>query len=91
LTAEGEIPADQLAGMSPPKLDVKVTPVLSDDQLRAMLAACKGPRLMDKRDEALIRFMAETAAALRPPSRPDLAQLVCTLITGRRRQFTRVG
>jgi integrase/recombinase XerD len=62
LAAEGEIPVDPLAGMSPPKLDVKVTPVLSDDQLRAMLAACKGPRLMDKRDEALIRFMAETGA-----------------------------
>ncbi len=48
--------------MSPPKLDAKHVPVLSDDQLRAMLAACKGPRLMDKRDEALIRFMAETGA-----------------------------
>jgi integrase len=62
LAGEGEIPADQLAHMSPPKLDDKVVPVLSDDQLRAMLAACKGPRLMDKRDEALIRFMAETGA-----------------------------
>ncbi len=36
--------------------------MLSDDQLRAMLAACKGPRLMDKRDEALIRLMTETGA-----------------------------
>jgi integrase/recombinase XerD len=62
LAAEGEIPADQLAHMSPPKLDTKHVPVLTDDQLRAMLAACKGPRMMDKRDEALIRFMAETGA-----------------------------
>jgi integrase/recombinase XerD len=62
LAAEGETPADELAGMSPPKLDTKHVPVLSDDQLRAMVAACKGPRLMDKRDEALIRFMAETGA-----------------------------
>jgi integrase/recombinase XerD len=62
LADEGEIPADRLAGMSPPKLDAKVVPVLSDDQLRAMLTACKGPRMMDKRDEALIRFMAETGA-----------------------------
>jgi site-specific recombinase XerD len=59
---EGEIPADQLAHMSPPKLDVKAVPVLDDDQLKAMIAACKGPRMMDKRDEALIRFMAETGA-----------------------------
>jgi len=62
LAAEGEIPADQLAHMTPPKLDVKTVPVLTDDQLRAMTAACKGPRMMDKRDEALIRFMAETGA-----------------------------
>ena len=62
LAEEGEIPADELAHMSPPKLDVKTVPVLTDDQLRAMIAACKGPRLMDKRDEALLRFMAETGA-----------------------------
>jgi len=62
LAAEGEIPADQLAHMSPPKLDVKAVPVLTDGQLKAMLAACKGPRMMDKRDEALIRFMTETGA-----------------------------
>jgi len=62
LAEEGEIPADQLAHMSPPKLDAKHVPVLSDDQLRAMLAACKGPRMMDKRDEAIIRLMTETGA-----------------------------
>lgn len=62
LADEGEIPADQLAHMSPPKLDVKAVPVLTGDQLKAMIAACKGPRMMDKRDEALIRFMAETGA-----------------------------
>jgi site-specific recombinase XerD len=62
LAAEGEMPADPLAHMSPPKLDDKVVPVLADDQLKAMLAACKGTRLMDRRDEALIRFMAETGA-----------------------------
>jgi len=62
LAAEGEIGADQLAHMSPPKLDDKVVPVLSDDQLKAMLAACKGPRLMDRRDEAILRLMTETGA-----------------------------
>jgi integrase/recombinase XerD len=62
LAAEGEIPADQLAHMSPPKLDSKVVPVLDDGQLRALLAACKGPRMMDKRDEAIVRLMTETGA-----------------------------
>jgi len=31
---------------------------LSDTQLRALLAACKGPDLRDKRDEAIIRWLA---------------------------------
>src|SRR5215469_12290221 len=62
LAGEGEIPADKLAHMSPPKLDVKAVPVLSDEQLRALLTACKGPDLRDRRDEAIIRFVTETGA-----------------------------
>jgi integrase len=62
LAEEGEVPADQLAGLKPPQLDVKPVYPLTDDQLRAMIAACKGPEFRDKRDEALIRFMAETGA-----------------------------
>lgn len=52
--------ADPLAGLKPPKLDSKVIPVLSDQQLRALLAACQGPALSDRRDEALVRLLAET-------------------------------
>jgi integrase/recombinase XerD len=62
LADEGEIPADQLTRLAPPKLDVKAVDPLHDDQLRALLVACKGPEFRDKRDEALIRFMAETGA-----------------------------
>jgi integrase/recombinase XerD len=62
LAAEGEIPADELARMSPPKLDAKAVDPLSDQQLVRMLAACKGPELRDKRDEAIIRLMVETGA-----------------------------
>ena len=62
LATEGEIPADELARMSPPKLDVKAIHPLTDDQLVALLAACKGPDLRDKRDEAIVRLMTETGA-----------------------------
>jgi integrase/recombinase XerD len=62
LAAEGEIPADELARLSPPRLDVKAVHPIDDDQLRALLAACKGPDLRDKRDEAIIRLMVETGA-----------------------------
>jgi integrase/recombinase XerD len=46
LAEEGELDADPLAGLKPPKLDSKVVPVLSDQQLRAVLAACQGPALI---------------------------------------------
>jgi integrase/recombinase XerD len=62
LAAEGEMTADQLAGLAPPKLDAKAIHPLSDEQLRALLAACKGPDLRDKRDEAIVRLMTETGA-----------------------------
>jgi integrase/recombinase XerD len=44
LHAEGELAEDPLAGMRPPKLDSKVIPVLSDDELRRLVKACEGWR-----------------------------------------------
>ena len=60
LAKEGELAEDPLAGMRPPKLDAKVVPVLSDDELRRLVKACEGKTLRDRRDEALVRLMLET-------------------------------
>jgi integrase/recombinase XerD len=60
LVEEGELDGDPLAGLKPPRVDSKVTPVLSGQQLRALLAACQGPTFTHRRDEALVRLMAET-------------------------------
>jgi len=62
LAEEGELATDPLFGSKPPKIDVKVTPTLTGEQLSALIAACKGPGLRERRDEALIRFMVETGA-----------------------------
>jgi integrase/recombinase XerD len=62
LAEEGELPDDPLLGVRPPKLDSKVVPVLDAKQLKALVAACQGPTMLDRRDEALIRFLAETGA-----------------------------
>jgi site-specific recombinase XerC len=62
LTAEGELDANPILGVKPPKLDSKVTQALSDEQLKALLGACKGKTLLDRRDEAVVRLMAETGA-----------------------------
>lgn len=61
LAEEGEITADELASLKAPRLDQKVVEPLTEDQLRALLAACTGTDpLRDRRDAALLRFMLET-------------------------------
>jgi len=60
LVDEGETGTDQLLGVRPPKLDVKVTPHLDDDQVRALIKACAGAEMWHRRDEALVRLMVET-------------------------------
>jgi site-specific recombinase XerD len=62
LAEEGEQASDPLLGLRSPKLDNPVVEPLTDDELRAMLRACRGPDMRDKRDEALIRLMFTTGA-----------------------------
>jgi integrase/recombinase XerD len=57
---EGEIPADPLLGIRAPKMDAKVIEPLTDPQIKALLKACAGTDLRERRDEAIIRFMVET-------------------------------
>lgn len=60
LTEEGELDADPLVGMKQPKLDRKVVESLTDEQLQALIRACRGKGFTDRRDEAIVRLMAET-------------------------------
>lgn len=60
LADEGELDTNPLFDLKPPKLDVKVTAALSDDELKRLIKACSGKEFIDRRDEALVRFMAET-------------------------------
>ncbi|HXY67226.1 MAG TPA: site-specific integrase, partial [Mycobacterium sp.] len=60
LEEEGEIDDDPLLGLKAPKLDAKVTDALTDDELRRLIKACGGKEFRDRRDEAIIRLMAET-------------------------------
>lgn len=62
LAEENEIPTDELVTLKPPKLDIKVTPVLAVDTLKGLIKVCAGPTFLDRRDEAMVRFMAETGA-----------------------------
>lgn len=63
LVEEGELDANPLAGLRPVMVDrkvVSVVPVLTDKQLHELIAACHGKSLRDRRDEALVRLLAET-------------------------------
>jgi len=68
LEAEGEIDDDPFVRLKPPKVDEPVVPVLSQDQLRALVAACAAPpgentglpSLRHRRDEAIVRLLAES-------------------------------
>lgn len=62
LKEEDEISKDELLGLKPPKLDSKIVPELTDDQLRGLIAACKGAEFRERRDEAIVRLMLETGA-----------------------------
>jgi site-specific recombinase XerD len=61
LVDEGEIDEDPLLGLKAPKLDAKVTESLTEDELRRLIKACAGKEMRDRRDEAIVRLMAETA------------------------------
>lgn len=60
LAEEGERPSDPLLGLKPPRLDTKLVEPLSDDELRRMVATCKGGGFTDRRDEAILRLFMET-------------------------------
>ena len=61
MTEVGEAPADLLTGMKPPKARQPEVDRLTDDELAAMLRACKtGSQFTARRDEAMLRLMAET-------------------------------
>jgi integrase/recombinase XerD len=62
LADEQEIPDDLLIGVRSPKLDEKVIEPLTDAELGKLIKACQGTDMRDRRDEALIRLMAETGA-----------------------------
>jgi site-specific recombinase XerD len=60
LEEEGEIPSSPMAKMKPPRLDEVPVPVLSEDEVRALLAACEGKGFDERRDMAMLRLMVDT-------------------------------
>ena len=53
-----------MASMKPPKIGDKLVPVITDDELAALLAACKGGGFENRRDYAIISLFKDTGARL---------------------------
>lgn len=64
LRAEEEISTDPLAGTSPPQVPDKPVPVLTPEQLRALLRVCEGRDYRHRRDMAIIRLFLDTGIRL---------------------------
>jgi site-specific recombinase XerD len=60
LAREEWINANPMAGMRAPRPTEKPVPVLPDDDLGALIAACQGKELADRRDEAMVRLFVDT-------------------------------
>jgi site-specific recombinase XerD len=59
LVDEGEIDEHPMKTLSPPQPKMKPVPILSDEDLAALLKACTGKEFHNRRDEALIRLLLD--------------------------------
>jgi len=62
LVEDGEIPESPMARMRPPKVPEAPPPVLTNDELRALLKAAEGTTFEQRRDTALLRVLIDTGA-----------------------------
>jgi site-specific recombinase XerD len=62
LVEEGEISADPMARMKRPIVPEQPVPVIPEDGLRRLLAACDGRSFEHRRDTAMILFLLDTGA-----------------------------
>jgi integrase/recombinase XerC len=61
---EGELEVSPMAEVKPPEVPDKPVDMLTEEQLKLVIAACQGPKLVDRRDEALILLYCDSGARL---------------------------
>jgi site-specific recombinase XerD len=79
LVEEDELDQSPLAKVRVPKPDPPPPDVLTEDQLRSLLRACEGRSFEDRRDAALIRFMAATGLRVSETCALELADIDLTM------------
>jgi site-specific recombinase XerD len=80
LLAEGIIDTDPLAGIVIDKPEAPPVPILTDEELAALIGACRGKRFADRRDEAIIRLLIDCGMRVSEVTGIDLNRppLPCT-------------
>ncbi|MGH7698686.1 MAG: tyrosine-type recombinase/integrase [Acidimicrobiales bacterium] len=64
LEEEGEVVTSPMARMRPPSVPEVPVPVVADEDLRKLLAACSGKAFEDRRDMAVLRSFLDTGCRL---------------------------
>ena len=64
LVAEGELEASPMERMRPPQVPESSPDIVTDDEVRRILAACEGRAFDDRRDAAIIRLFLDTGMRL---------------------------
>ena len=75
-----------MVGLKPPKIGDKLVPVFTDEELAALLGACKGGGFQNRRDYAIISLFKDTGARL-----SELAGLTTGDIVPREREAVVTG
>ncbi len=60
LEEEGEVAVSPMVRMKPPSVPETPVPVISDEELKALLKTCDGRGFEERRDQALIRLLLDT-------------------------------
>lgn len=97
LHEEDEIPANPMAGVSPPKVPEQPVPVVEVDDLRLLLKTCGGKEYADRRDAAILRLFLDAGVRLEEMAGIAVADLdlrghaVTVLGKGRRERVVPFG
>lgn len=75
LVEEEEIARDPMRAVHPPTVQVQPPPVLTEDDLAALFAACAGKSFADRRDTAILRLLLDTGLRLEELAGLTLADL----------------
>ena len=88
---EAELGGDPWARMKPPIVPEHPVPVLTRDQMRALLQACQGTGFVERRDTAIVRLFIDTGMRLGELAGLDMddvdLDLDVAIITGKGRRM----